>query len=304
MNTELIKELRARTSAGMADCKAALVEAEWDIDKAQDLVKARGLAQTARNASKVASEGRVSLYGNTLVEVNSNTDFTAGSPDFIAFAELAAKTLGEADLAAFSGDLNTLSVSGKSLEEHRQEVAGKTKENIVLRRWMREEVSGDNRTVFSYVHSNNKLGVLLSMEAPTKEDLDNDEFRDFGNNLAMQIAAMNPLAVSSDKLSQADRDRQQAIFETQLKEQGKPEASWGKIIEGKNRKWYSEICLLDQESVFCSKTSVKQLVDQLSLKLGGPVKILNFMRMVVGEGIEKEPQDLAADVAQMIENQS
>jgi elongation factor Ts len=307
MNTELIKELRTRTSAGMADCKAALVEAEWDIDKAQDLVKARGLAQTSRNAGKVASEGRVVVFGSkdsaTMTEVNSNTDFTAGSPDFVAFSENVGNTLAHTDLAAFSGNLNELSFDGRTLEELRQELAGKTKENIVVRRWMREEVSGDNRRVFSYLHSNNKLAVLVSVEAPSKETAETNDFVEFSNNVAMQIAAMNPLAVSVDKLSQEECDRQKGIFETQLKEAGKPEASWSKIVEGKTRKWHSDVVLLEQESVLHPKTSVQAVAEELSKKLcgeTGKVKVLNFLRCQVGEGIEKAPQeDYGAEISKM-----
>jgi elongation factor Ts len=323
MNTELIKELRARTSAGMADCKAALVEAEWDLDKAQDLVKARGLAQTSRNASKVASEGRITIYYGgdygspydhaTLSEINCQTDFVANSPDFCLFVELVGHTLSKTDLAAFSGDLNQLPVISPSadqnltqppsLEDLRKEIAGKTKENIVVRRWMREEVSGDNRRVFSYLHSNNELGVLVSVEAPSKEAALSDDFTEFANNVAMQIAAMNPLAVSVDRLSQEDCERQKAIFETQLKEANKPEASWSRIIEGKTKKWHSDVVLLEQESVLHPKTSIRAVADDLSKKLSGEtgkVKVLNFLRCQVGEGIEKAPQeDYGAEISKM-----
>jgi elongation factor Ts len=310
----LIKDLRTATLAGMNDCKLALTEAEWDFNKAVDLVKARGLAQTARNAQKVAAEGRVVIHFDhaqdaTMIEINSNTDFTAGSEEFLTFCQKVGEELGSTDLTQFQGDLSTITTSDQktTLESLRQELMAKTKENIVVRRWFVEEVFGDNRRVFDYIHSSNsKLGVLLSLEGPDAASIATPEFEEFGNNVAMQIAAMNPLAVSIDQISQEEKDRQKAIFETQLKEAGKPEAAWAKIIEGKTKKWQSEVCLLDQEAVFLSdgsKKTIRVLSDELAKQLGGEagsVKILSFNRCQVGEGIEKpKEEDYAQEIGKM-----
>jgi elongation factor Ts len=309
---QLIKDLRSATLAGMNDCKQALEEASFDFEKAVDLVKARGLAQTARNSNKVAMEGRMVINFDhaqeaTMVEINCNTDFTAGSQEFLDFCQSVGEVMSETDLVAFSGDFSQiLHKPETSLETLRQELMVKTKENIVVRRWVVEEVFGDNRRVFNYLHSNNKLGVLLSLEAPDEASIALPEFEEFGNNVAMQIAAMNPLAISIDQISQEDKDRQKAIFQQQLREAGKPEASWGKIIEGKTKKWQSEVCLLDQEAVFLSdgsKKTIRVLADELAKTLGGTagsVQILNFVRMVVGEGIEKpQEEDYAQEIGKM-----
>lgn len=305
---QLIKDLRAMTQAGMQDCKTALEEAAWDLDKAADIVKARGLANTSRNASKVASEGRAvvhqdSLSKATMVEVNCQTDFVAGSENFVNFCNVVSETMGKTDLTEFKGDCSIIPVSETaSLEDARKEVMASTKENIVVRRWFTNEVSGDNRRVFSYLHSNNKLGVLVAMEAPSKEAVTSPEFEEFSNNIAMQIAAMNPIEVSVDKIPQTDKDRQKLIFETQLRDAKKDEKQWPKIIEGKFRKWNTEVALVEQESVITAKTSIKVLADQLSTKLcneAGKVKILNFTRCQVGEGVEKVQEDYSAEISKL-----
>lgn len=303
----LIKELRQLTSAGMADCKAALEESEYDLDKAQDIVKARGLATVSRVSSKVASEGRLSVCADEgmalCVEINSQTDFVAGSPSFIDFCDDVEETLWKTDLLHFDGNLASLMVGEKSIEDLRQELISSCKENIVVRRWFREEACAENAKVFYYLHSNNKLAVLLSMEAPNKEASNSLPFYELGNNIAMQIAAMAPLALTAEQLSEEEKERQKAIFMVQLKEAGKPATQWEKILEGKTRKWYSEVCLLNQESVMTPKTTIQALLDQLSVKLcgeAGKVKVLNFQRIVVGEGIEKEKEeDYAAEISLM-----
>lgn len=305
---QLLKDLRAMTQAGMQDCKAALDEAKWELDKAVDIVKARGLANTSRNAGKVASEGRAVIFQDTLskatlVEINCQTDFVASNDGFVQFCNTASSVLGKTDLITFDGDIAKLKVDDKSsLEDIRKAAMAATKENVVIRRWMREEALTDNSMVFSYMHSNNKLGVLVSLEAPTKEQLTAPEFIEFGNNVAMQIAAMNPLAVSLDKINQADKDRQRAIFETQLRDAKKPEAQWSKIIEGKFRKWGTEVALLEQESVITAKMSIRELADGMSTKLcgeAGKVKVISFLRCQVGEGIEKVQEDYSAEISKL-----
>lgn len=319
-NTEkmaMLKDLRAATSAGMNECKKALEECSFEFDKALDLVKARGLANTSRNADKVATEGALAIHNvdtdeATLVEINSNTDFTSQSKEFREFADDVASSLSvlsSEELSSFTGDFSkvfaAIEVGGSilSIEDLRKELMSKTKENIVIRRWAREEVSGDNRRVFSYLHSNRKIGVLLSMETPSKEVAENAEFIEFGNNVAMQIAAMNPIAVSADKIKQEERDRQKAIFETQLREAGKPEARWPDIMRGKMLKYEADVCLLNQESVFFAKKTVQALMDELSTKLcgeAGKVRILSFQRVIMGEGIEKpKTEDYGKEISAM-----
>lgn len=297
-NSELIRELRALTSAGMKDCRDALEESAWDLQKAVDIVKIKGLNIADGRTGRVASEGLVrvaSSNGHTaMVEVNCQTDFVAKSSQFVEFVELVAKTM--ADTLASGGTF-----SNEMVEDQRKTVVAATKENVVVRRtWANCDSQAQDIHTFTYVHSNSKIGVLLTLKAPTVEAMENPEFLELGANLAMQVAAMNPLAVSSEKISQEEKNRQKVIFETQLKEDKKPEKMWVKILEGKFRKWNSEVCLLEQESVVVEKTAVKQVVKNVGAKLGGEIQVLDFVRCQVGEGIEKKRDNLAEEVAKMM----
>lgn len=298
-NTDMIKELRALTQAGMKDCKDALEEANWDLQKAVDIVKIKGL--NVVSGRKIASEGvvRIGRIGPderamSMVEVNCQTDFVANSPDFHKFVDLVSFQLGS-DVASnlpFYHDC-------EALESARKDLMFKTKENIVIRRWWAEQVMPEAGRVSQYVHSNNKIGVLVSLVAPSVEVAKSDQFGEFGTELAMQIAAMSPVAVSAETLAVDVIERQRAIFNAQLEELKKPQAAWAKILEGKFRKWYTEVCLLEQESVVHPKLSVKQVIKNMSDTVGGEIQVIGFIRCQVGEGIEQIQTNLAEEVAKL-----
>ncbi len=298
---ELIKQLRALTNAGMGDCKSAIEEANGDLDKAVDIIKVRGQAISDSRSAKVASEGRVFINSalhnklSVMVEVNSQTDFVANSQGFIEFGDDTADLF--LKYMCLGQDFNA-----NVVEASRKELVASTRENIVVRRWWAEESTNPAVRVFSYLHSNNKIGVLLTMQAPSEAAADSPEFKALGEDLTMQIAAMNPLAVSPDRLDPAEVAHQKSIFETQLKEDAKPkpEAMWPKILEGKFKKWNTEVCLLEQESVLVPKNSVKQVIQGISSKLGGEITVINFVRAVVGDGIEKKQDNLAEEVSKLM----
>jgi len=296
-NTEMIRELRALTSAGMKDCKDTLEETSWDLQKAVDVIKVKGLNIADGRTGRVASEGRIALAARgqdmaVMVEVNCQTDFVANSPAFVDFANHVAN------------DLWAQSVHGKpadaSVEEKRLQVVSTTKENVVIRRSHAAIDHGPANRVFAYLHSNNRIGVLLTMQAPSESAANSTEFQELGNDLAMQVCAMSPLAVSPDQINQDDKSRQETIFRTQLAEEKKPTTMWDRILEGKFRKWNTEVCLLEQESVVHPKTLVKQVVKNVGTKLGGEVQVLSFVRYQAGEGIEKKQENLAEEVAKLM----
>lgn len=306
-NIELIRELRELTSAGMKNCKDALEEANWDLQKAIDIIKIKG--QTIASNNKVAAEGAIGMCNNVslnvdkreqslcMVEVNCNTDFVANSKEFLDFIGLAIESLSMQNILC--KDIPWQPADAPRVERERAQLSFTTKENIVVRRWLVEETQNPNARIFEYLHNNKKIGVALTMLAPSKKIADDNLFSELGNNIAMQVAAMCPIAVSSDRISPNEIERQRAIFETQVKDLNKPAETKQKIVDGKLNKWYEQVCLLDQESVIVPKKSIHQLVEDLGKKLGGEITIVNFYRYQVGEGIEKKEDNFANDAIQM-----
>jgi elongation factor Ts len=292
--TELIRQLRDMTQAGMNDCREAIEETNGDLQQAIDFIKAKGLNIADNRAGRSASEGAVFMIGGAMMEINSETDFVAQSSEFQVFGQHA--------LATLCDKWNHhLPFQVSDVEQERQALSAVTKENIVVRRWWIEEAASPRARVFSYRHSNAKIGVLLTLLVSTVEAGCHPDVIELGDNLAMQVAAMNPIAVSADRLSTEEVGRQQKIFETQLTELKKPAAAWPKILEGKFRKWHESVCLVDQEAVWLSKTSVKQAVEAVSKSVGGEVKVVNFIRCQVGSEIEKDDKKLDEEVFKMIE---
>lgn len=310
--TELIKELRALTQAGMANCKSALEESDWDLQKAVDLVKAKGLQNTTRQESKVAAEGVVRIRNErifaVMAEVNCQTDFVAKSPAFSTFVddvlEGVVQFMNVPQYPEFN--LENVQVNGRTLEQARKELIASTGENIVVRRWWVEQIAEATSHIACYVHSNSKVGVMVSFGTEVLNadgnyycGKDVPGLAEFADNVAMQIAAMSPIAVSKTHLLNDAINRQQAIFETQLRDAKKPEAAWPKILEGKFNKWYSDVCLLNQESVLVQKKTIEDQLNELAKQVNGKIKIFNFHRCAVGEGIEVVKEDLATEVEKL-----
>ncbi|HEX3773028.1 MAG TPA: translation elongation factor Ts [Polyangiaceae bacterium] len=304
VNMQLVKELRDRTQAGLNDCKAALVEADGDLEKAVEIILKKGLAKSAKRAGAIASEGLVvtcvSPDGKigAIAEVNIQTDFAARNDEFKAFAnqvaEAALKAKAGADLGAepFPGGSGTI-------EENRAALVGKLGENITVRRWDRVAVDGAGR-VHSYVHLGGKIGVLLAVRTSTDAAAKSPAFEKFVDDSAMQIAAMSPLYLHTNEIPADQRAKQSEIFNAQLAEEGKPEAARPKIIEGKIAKWAKEVCLLEQQSVTEAEKTIEHQRAALAKELGADVTLSRFVRFERGEGIEKPiAPDFAAEVAKM-----
>ena len=288
----------------MSDCKNALVEASGDMEKAVDVILKKGIVKAASRAGRVATEGEVATWiapdgkRGVIVEVNCQTDFVSRGEDFKAFVK---NVMDVAIKAAAGSDLLTQKYPGtdKTVDQARQEMVSKTGENTVVRRWASLEAKEPHGIVHAYVHAGGKLAVLLHAEGL---DAKNAEFKGFVDNEAMQVAAMNPMVVARGEIGQAQVDKQKEIYEAQLREEGKPEQAWPKILEGKVAKWFTEVTLLGQDNVWDPPAgSIDKLRQELGKKLGGEVKIHAFVRFSLGEGIEKKTEDLAAEVAKTIE---
>jgi elongation factor Ts len=313
ITASMVKELRERTQAGMSDCKAALVEAGGEMEKAVDIILKKGIVKAAARAGRVATEGEVRTSVSsedkhgTIVEVNCQTDFVSRGDAFRGFVHgvlESAKTLQK------GGDLGAHKFHGttKTVEQERQEIVAKTGENTVVRRFAHVEAKGTHGLVHSYVHMGGKIGVLLEVDAPSAAARTNPELKSFVDGVAMQIASMNPRAVRREEIAKTEVDHQREIFTAQFKEEQaalppekqKPEAIWGKIIDGKVNKWLDEVTLLGQDYVVeAGKGNVEAVRKEVSSKIGGDVKLNSFVRFELGEGIEKKTDDLAAEVAKM-----
>jgi elongation factor Ts len=301
VSASMVKELRERTQAGMNDCRKALIETAGDMEKAVDVILKKGIVKAAARAGRIAAEGEVATWiasdgkRGVIVEVNSQTDFVSRGDDFKGFVravvDVASKSPDGSDLGArkYPG-------SDKTVDVVRQELIAKMGENCVVRRWAALEAKEAGGFVHAYVHAGGKLAVLVHAEGPKSPEL-----TALVDNMAMQVAAMNPLVVSRDDVAKTTLDKQKEIFIAQLKEEGKPEASWPKILEGKIAKWFTEVTLLGQDNVWDPPAgTIDKLRLDLGKKLGGDVKVHAFVRFSLGEGIERPPEDLAAEVAKTI----
>lgn len=336
----LIKELRDRTSAGMSDCKNALVEADGDLEKAVEVILKKGIVKAASRAGKVAAEGEVATWVSpdakkgVIVEVNCQTDFVARGDDFKKFVS---DVVSVASTLAKGKDLGAEKYPGsdKTIDQIRQELVGRIGENIVVRRWDALEATGDLGIVQSYVHMGGKLAVLLGAQAPSADKKTDPDFKAFVENCAMQVAAMSPIVVHKGQVNDSDITKQKEIYTAQLQEEldnanariaelkagghgldekdlalelkaaeqkkGPPQAMWPKVVEGKISKWYNEVTLLGQDNVWDPGAgSIDKVRSELGKKLGGEVKVDGFLRFGLGEGIEKKTEDLAAEVAKTI----
>ncbi|WP_375450967.1 translation elongation factor Ts [uncultured Devosia sp.] len=296
----MVKQLRDSTGVGMMDCKKALAETNGDMEAAVDWLRTRGLAKAAKKADRVAAEGLVGVATNgtaaALVEVNSETDFVARNEQFQAIVGNVAKLALDAD-----GDVVKLGEmpfpgSGHSVSAELTEAIAKIGENMTLRRTA--SLSVGNGVVESYVHSAvkpgmGKMGILVALESTG----DKTALSTLGKQLAMHIAATNPLSISPDDLDQAVVARERAIFAEQARESGKPAEIVEKMVEGRVRKYYEEVTLLAQVFVIDGETKVGDAIKNAEKDAGAPIKLTQFIRYALGEGIEKVETDFAAEVA-------
>jgi len=302
---QAIKELRERTQAGMSDCKGALVEADGDMEKAVEIILKKGLAKSAKRAGAVASEGevRAAVSSNalqaTMIEVNIQTDFAARSDNFRAF-------VGDVmQIALASNKLDELlaaPLAGKTVADVAAELTGKIGEKIEVRRWDRVAVgTGKQGLAHAYVHLGGKIGVILALETESEAAAKHAEVAKFADDTAMQIAAMNPIYLRRSDVEASVVEKQKEIFTAQLREdpKPKPEASWPKIVEGKVNKWFSEVVLLEQESVVVPGQTIQKLLEGVGKAAGSAVALTRFVRFERGEGLTKKEDDFAAEVAKM-----
>lgn len=304
ISASMVKELREMTGAGMMDCKKVLTETNGDIEKAVELLREKGLAAAVKKAGRIAAEGMVDAFVTedgkkaSMVEVNSETDFVAKNPDFRQYVADVAKQAFDtkaADTEEFLAEPWSLD-NTKSVKEA---LAGKVAvigENLSIRRFVQVDTDG---LVQSYIHAGGKIGVLVELAT----DVVNDQVKEIARNIAMQVAAINPLYVSREEVSPDYIAHETEILKAQAinEEPNKPIAIIEKMIIGRVNKELKAICLVDQEYVKAeNRETVAQYVATAGKAAGANVSVKSFVRFETGEGIEKKSEDFAAEVAKQM----
>ena len=300
----LVKDLREKTGVGMMDCKKALVENDGDMEASIDWLRAKGLSKAAKKADRAAAEGLVAIATRndgkgmtaSVIELNAETDFVARNELFQNAARATAKAGLDAD--GVEAIIAAKTADGEVIGEMVTNLIATIGENMMVRRAKRFVVA--EGAIGAYIHNAvapelGKIGVLVAIEGAG----DQAAIMELGRKIAMHVAATNPMSLSTDDLDQANVERERAVFTEQALASGKPESVVEKMVEGRIRKFYEEVVLLKQAFVMNPEQTVEQLVEAAGKDLGGPLKVQGFVRLALGEGVEKEVTDFAAEVASM-----
>jgi len=295
----LVKELREKSGAGMMDCKKALSETDGDMEAAIDWLRTKGLATAAKKSGRVASEGLVAFAVDgtrgALIELNAETDFVARNTEFQEFAStLASLALDADDIDALGGV--DYPGTGRNVSEELTHKIATIGENMSLRRM--ETVSVGAGSVVSYMHNSTapglgRIGVLVALESSA----DAAVLEELGKQIAMHIAATSPASLSVDDLDPESVQRERDVLIEQAKASGKPQEIAEKMVEGRMKKYYQEVVLLEQTSVIDGETQIAGVVANAAKSAGTDIELKAFARFNLGEGIEKEETDFAAEVA-------
>lgn len=298
-----VRELRGKTGVGMMDCKKALVETGGDVEAAVDWLRKKGLATAAKKAGRVAAEGlvTVSVNGNrgAMVEVNSETDFVARNETFQSFASTVAKLTQDANGGEVEKLLSaTYPGSGHTVSEELTNLVSTIGENINLRRAV--TLSVENGIVASYVHNQiipgaGRIGVLVGIES----DGDTARLTALGKQLAMHVAAAQPRFLTIGDADADALDRERAVLTEQARASGKPEEIIAKMVDGRLRKFYQEVVLVEQVYVIDGETKVAKVIGAAAKEIGTSVTLKGFVRFALGEGVERREDDFVDEVAKL-----
>ena len=299
ITASMVKELREVTGVGMMDAKKALVEADGNMEAAVDALRAKGLAKAAKKSGRVAAEGLVAIATSgdqttaAVVEVNAETDFVGRNEQFQGYV---AKIAANATTVDTVEDLAASDVDGKSITDGLTGLIATIGENMNLRRMNKLSVA--NGVVASYVHGAlvpgmGKIGVLVALESEGKKDV----LETVGKQIAMHVAAINPQFLNKDSVDADAAERERNVLREQALASGKPAEIVEKMLEGRMRKFFEEVCLEEQTFVVDGESKIKDVIANAAKEAGADVKLAGFIRVALGEGIEKEETDFAAEVA-------
>jgi elongation factor Ts len=301
----LVKELREKTGAGMMDCKRALGDTGGDIESAVDWLRKKGLAAAASKAGRVAAEGLIGVatsgFVGAVVEVNSETDFVARNQEFQNFVRIVSQLALDSD-----GEIPSLKEAaypgtGRTVEAELTHLISTIGENLVLRRlgWLSAGQGG----VFSYVHNSlgpgiGKIGVIVALTSTIAAD----ELAALGKQLSMHIAAARPLYLDIASVPKSALDREREVLREQARATGRREEIIEKMVDGRLRKFYEEVVLLEQIFVVDQKSKISLVVEQAAKTAGAPIRVTGFARFALGEGIDRHRPDFAAEVAAQLKS--
>ena len=295
----LVKQLRETSGAGMMDCKKALEETNGDIDAAIDWLRTKGLATAAKKSGRVASEGLVAIHvagtSAAMIELNAETDFVSRNDDFQSLALNLAKLANDAADIASLNDLAFPNTQRTVAEEITHNIAT-IGENMMLRRM--KNIKVDKGSVVSYIHNATahgmgRIGVLVALES----EADAQTLESLGKQIAMHVAATKPASLSVESLDPAMVQRERDVLIEQAKESGKPQEIAEKMVEGRLRKYYQEVVLLEQTFVIDGESKVADVIKKVASDCGSDITLKEFSLFVLGDGVEKEETDFAAEVA-------
>lgn len=300
ISAKVVKELREMTGAGMMECKKALTKTDGDIEKAVEYLREKGLASAAKKAGRVAAEGLVKTYVTedgkqaSIVEVNCETDFVALNEQFAQFAENLAKFVITSSATTVEELLAEKFDGEKTVQETLTNLIATLGENMTVRRF--KKFSVESGAIQGYIHGGGRIGVIVEAVCETESPV----VAEVAKELCMQVAAANPLFLSEADVDQQSIEKEKEIYRVQALNEGKPENIVEKMVEGRIKKYYKEVCLLDQPWVKDGDKSVSKLVAEKSKEVGSEITIKSFVRFERGEGIEKVVEDFATEVAKQM----
>lgn len=292
-----VQALREKTGVGMMDCKKALQSADGDMEKAIEFLREKGLAAAAKKSDRIAAEGVVyaGITGKVgvVLEVNAETDFVAKNDSFKEFVKTVADTIVQKSPADLDALLAETAVGGsQTVSELLHDKVLTIGENIKVRRFARME--GD---LVTYIHGGGRIGVLVQFETDVAGK---DGFEEYAKDVAMQIAAMNPQYLDEHAIPAEVVEEEKKVLTVQAMNEGKPQNIAEKMVQGRIRKFFKDICLVDQEFIKDANLTVTQYTKETAKKLGGSIQIKQYVRYEKGEGLEKRHDDLAAEIANMV----
>lgn len=297
ITAKMVSELRERTGAGMMDCKKALVQAEGDMEKAIEILREKGLAAAAKKAGRVAAEGVVETYitedgkVGAVVEVNCETDFVGKNEDFVKLAKNLAKqaALSSANTVEELVEEKYIEDENVTVKEAITALIAKLGENMSLRRFERFNVG--NGVLMDYIHGGGRIAVMVQVEGTT-----NDVAKEVAKELALQIAAANPLYLVKEEVPQDVIEKEKEIYKQQALNEGKPEKVVEKMVEGRIQKYFKEVCLLEQLWIRDQDKTIRKFVEEKAKEANAELTVKKFVRFEKGEGIEKKEDNFVEEV--------